>query len=707
MALMCAIGYAVPAKRGIWKTVTTADGSTVKVELRGDEFCHYWRAADGRCYVENAGTGLFETANVSALLKAGEPRRAAAEEARQRRAPMSRVQLGGDHAPYTGEKKGLIILVSFADRPFEAAHTQALYDRIVNEENFTEPSMGFVGSVHDYFHDQSYGQFNLTFDVVGPVAMPEGYAYYGKNVNGGDDTRVIGQMVKDACLAVADEVDFKDYDWDGDGEVDQVFILYAGRGEASGGGANTIWPHEYNLKYATGSVLNVDGMVVDTYACGCELGSSGGIDGIGTICHEFSHCLGLPDMYDTRNDDVLTADYGLGSWGLMSAGNYNGNSFIPAGYTSYEKIYAGWVTPTELKSDCEVTGMKGINDNKEAYIIYNDGNKDEYYLLENHDGSGWDRGLPGTGLLILHVDFDPYIWAYNIVNSPIAQSGLTSNPHPHCTIIPADNRRDDNPGDLWPYRSYTSLTNTTTPAAELYNVNSNGSYFMNKPITNIAKSSDGTISFTFANENVSAGDYELPESYIFYESFDQCAGDGGNDGNFNVNTSGPVVYDNDGWSSTSSMQADRCARYGSSMMTGQATTPEITISGTCELWFKAAPYANDGTTLTVEVAQGDATLGKSSFTMSVGKWAAFNTTVEGDGPVKLRFMTSKGRFYLDKVCVSAEGTGTGIADTVADSAVGQPADNRIFSIDGRYVGTDEAKLPKGLYIRGGKKFLKK
>jgi len=704
MALMCAIGYAVPAKRGIWKTVTTADGSTVRVELRGDEFCHYWRAADGRCYVENAGTGLFETANVSALLKAGEPRRAAAEEARQRRAPMSRVQLGGDHAPYTGEKKGLIILVSFADRPFEAAHTQALYDRIANEENFSDPSMGFVGSVHDYFRDQSYGQFSLKFDVVGPVAMPENQAYYGGNVNGQDNMRVIGQMVKDACSAVADEVDFNDYDWDGDGEVDQVFILYAGRGEASGGGANTIWPHEYNLTSATGSALTINGVRINTYACGCELGAGGGIDGIGTICHEFSHCLGLPDMYDTRNDNSLTADFGLGEWGLMSAGNYNGNSFIPAGYTSYEKMYAGWLTPTVLESDRTVSGMRGINDNQDAYIVYNDGHTDEYYLLENHDGSGWDAGLPGTGLLILHVDFDEYIWAYNIVNSPIAQSG--GNPHPHCTIIPADGTRDANQGDLWPYSYHTSLTNTSSPAAELYNLNSNGSYLMNKPITNITKASDGTISFSFANENISTDDYPLPETYIFYESFDQCNGSGGNDGNFNVNTSGSVVYDNQGWTSTSSQQADRCARYGSSMMTGQATTPEITINGTYNLWFKAAPYGSDGTTMTVEVAQGDATLGKTSFTMSVGKWSAFNTTVEANGVVKLRFMTDKGRFYLDKVCITAENIGTGIADVNVD-ADGEPADNRIYSIDGRYVGADETQLPKGLYIRDGKKFVKK
>lgn len=705
MTLLCAMAFAVPAKRGIWKTVTTADGSTVKVELRGDEFCHYWRAADGRAFVENAKTGLFEAASVKTLLNESAPRRAAASEARAARAPMARVQLGGDHAPYVGSKKGLIILVSFSDVSFQAAHTQALYNRIANEVGFSEPSMGFVGSVHDYFSDQSYGQFDLTFDVVGPVAMPENQAYYGGNTVGGqDNTRVIGQMVKDACSAIADQVNFADYDWDGDGEVDQVFILYAGRGEASGGGANTIWPHEFNLTSATGSPLTIGGVTIDTYACGCELGSSNSIDGIGTICHEFSHCLGLPDMYDTQNDNSATADFGLGTWGLMSAGNYNGNSFIPAGYTSYEKMYAGWITPTVLESDRTVSGMRGINDSQEAYIIYNDGNKNEYYLLENHDGSGWDRGLPGSGLLILHVDFDRYIWAYNIVNSPIAQGG--SNPHPHCTIIPADGSRDGNAGDLWPSTFNSSLTNTSSPAAELYNLNSNNTYFMNKPVTNITKSGDGTVSFTFRNDNVSDDDYILPETYIFYESFDKCNGTGGNDGNFKPSTSGSVVYDNEGWSSISSRAADGCALYGSNTIAGQATTPEIDATGKCTLLFRAAPYTGAGTTLTVEVAEGNATLDRSTFTMSPGNWLAFSTTLTANGPMKLRFKTNSGRFFLDKVCLTGESGSTGIADIVVDGAGGN-ADSRIYSIDGRYVGTDATQLPKGLYIRDGKKFVKK
>lgn len=710
LALTVVAVFAVPAKRGMWRTVTTADGMKLKVELTGDEFGHYWQAADGRCFTENMQTGLFEAVNKDDVINEGTARRAKANEARKRRSPRSGMPQGAARSSYTGNKKGLIILVSFADMPFKPAHTNELYNNIANAENFTN-DMGFVGSVHDYFLSQSYGTFNLTFDVIGPVAMPENYAYYGANVNGNDNTAVIGQMVKDACQAVANEVNFSDYDWDGDGEVDQVFILYAGRGEASGGDANTIWPHEFSLTGATGSNLKIGNMIIDTYACGCELGLTGGIDGIGTICHEFSHCLGLPDMYDTNTSlSSSSRAFGLGDWSLMSSGSYNNYSFTPAGYTSYEKMVSGWITPTVLENNCRVSGMKGIDGTPEAYIIYNDNNENEYYLLENHDGAGWDKGLPGSGMLILHVDYDPYVWMYNIVNSPSRQGG--SNGHQRCTLIPADNQLNGSgdANDLWPYRYFTSLTNTSTPAAELYNANTNGAYFMNKPIRDIAKADDGTISFNFENDNILTDDYVLPQSYLFYESFDQCAGKGGNDGSFNANTTGKPVYDNEDWTSPSSVQADRCARYGSSMIGGQAVTPTININGEYYLWFKAAPYTGDNLALTIEVAEGTAELGRTEFLMSSGSWSAFNTTLKADGPVRLRFKTGtgKGRFYLDKVCVTNENVTTGITD-VNMSGTMRPAhaDNHVYSIDGRRISRGIDNLSPGIYIVNGKKFIKK
>lgn len=691
---MSTLVFAVPAKRGLWKTVKMADGTEIKVELRGDEFCSYWQAEDGRKLVHNNTTGFYELADMEAMTQKADQMRQSARRAKSSDI-QTRVTIGGDHQPYTGTKKGLIILVQFADTKFWDDHTPDLYQRIANEEGFSE--MDFNGSVKDYFKAQSYGQFELDFDIAGPVTLPYGYAYYGGPTNGqNDNNTALGEMVITACQSVDSDIDFTNYDWDGDGTVDQVFILYAGHGEASWDDSNTIWPHEWNLHSAIGRTLTLDGVTIDTYACSCELGvkTENGqrvecIDGIGTICHEFSHCLGLADMYDTS----YSGNYGMGDWDIMDQGSYNGDSNLPANYTSYERMYAGWIEPTELTEDCQINNMNALAETGEAYIIYNDNNKNEYYLLENRQLSGWDAGLPNSGLLILHVDFDANVWASNMVNSTSRQ---------RCTIFIADNDPNNNDaGDIYPYNYNNSLTNTSTPAATLNNMNTDGSRYMNKSIRNITRNNDGTVSFSFENENNSSSDYELPQSYIFYESFDQCNGSGGNDGNFSASTSGSVVYDNDGWVSTSSRSAYQCALYGSSTISGNATTPEITVDGTYTLQFKAAPYANEANTIYVDIREGNGSLSKSSFVLKNNTWSAFSTEVTADGPVKLRFYVNSGRFYLDKVCLS--NTSTGISSTVTDN---EANDNRIFSIDGRYMGKDLNSLKKGIYIINGKKIIK-
>lgn len=698
------IAYAVPAKRGIWNTIKLADGKTVLAELCGDEFCHYWRADDGQCFVQKANTNLYEKVELSSFIQKTAAKRSAIMESRVKRSPMMQSAKSGQKIAYTGEKKGLIILLEFADMPFQETHTRDLYEQIANAANFSN-DMGFRGSVRDYFYDQSYGQFILDFDVVGPIRMPQGYAYYGGNVNGGDNGKVIGQMVKDACIAANEQYDinFADYDWNKDGDVDQVFILYAGHGEASYPDPNTIWPHEWTLESALaqtnddgyviawGEKLEVDGVYVNTYACGCELGPNGDIDGIGTICHEFSHCLGLPDMYDTQGNG-----FGLGHWSLMSAGNYNSGSFVPAGYTAYERMYAGWLNPVELRENQEITGMKGICSNPEAYIIYNDGNKNEYYLLENHDGTKWDDGLPGEGMLITHVDYNLNVWNKNIVNSVTGQrsSGL-ANPHDRCSIIPAANRMTDTSGDLWPYNFITSLTNTSLPAAEVYNRNSDGTYFMNKPIRNITKNDDGTISFMFGED---------VQSYIFNETFDQCKNKGGNDGVFNGMSTGSVTYDNEGWDANTATAAYLCARFGTKNNPGQATTPNIEIDGEHEFSFRVAPFTGQAKSLTVEVVSGNATLSQSNFNLEEGAWVICKTTVTGNGPIRLCLKADNGMFFLDDVCMKSAG-GVSAIEGVTNN-IHNISNNQIYSIDGRYVGTNVNTLPKGIYIKNGKKFVK-
>ena len=508
-ALSCAV-HAIPAKRGQWKNLTLADGTTVRAELRGDEFMSYWRTEGGQTFVLDAEKGCYTSADLKKLMEEGDAKRTEANARRIARRKVNRI--GGDHIEYTGKRRGLIILTEFADKKFGITRKPAFYKDIANADEMPEnrKRLGFKGSVKKYFFDQSRGLFDLEFDVVGPVTVPNKYAYYGAHSGNSNDIRP-GTMVAEACQLAANElknlgIDMSTYDWNGDGYVDQVFVLYAGRGEAAGGDENTIWPHEHSLEASDfGRALIINGIAFNTYACGSELTfdrlGRDRADGIGTICHEFSHCLGLPDFYDTQG-----GNYGMFTWDLMDQGSYNGDSYSPAAYTTYERDYAGWAKPIELKEPTTVKNMWPIDDGGVSFIIYNDGHPDEAYLLENRQLVNWDEGLYGKGLLIVHLDYIPGAWRGNAVNSTTRyyyENGqYVLNDHQLCTPIAADNDYamaypEMGGNDVYPYKGNNELTNTSTPAAILYNANTDGSMFMNKPITNIVQNDNGSISFDF------------------------------------------------------------------------------------------------------------------------------------------------------------------------------------------------------------------
>lgn len=234
---------AVPAKKGFWKAITLKDGTTVQAQLRGDEHLHFWETPDGKRYLVESETGRYIPADMDKLRQKANARKARVSQARAQR----RVRIGGNHDPYIGKKKGLIILTQFKGQTFESGHDKSLYNEITNSPGFSR--LGFNGSVHDYFLDQSDGKFDLTFDVVGPVTLSNTNSYYGQNGSDGGDLRPV-YMIVEACRLVQDQVNFSDYDWDGDGEVDQVVVLYNGLGEAAGGDENTVWPHEYKISYS-------------------------------------------------------------------------------------------------------------------------------------------------------------------------------------------------------------------------------------------------------------------------------------------------------------------------------------------------------------------------------------------------------------------------------------------------------------------------
>lgn len=662
-ALLCLVlsVWAVPAKRGVWCSLSLVDGTEVKAQLVGDEFLHYYVSEDGTKYVQDESTGLYRkmTDEVTAQRRAA-VRRAQAQGRQKRmlrKAQASNV--------FQGTKKGLIILVQFTDSKFKSGHDLALYERIANDENYS--GNNFRGSIKDYFKAQSHGQFELDFDVAGICQLQHPYAYYGKNSND-NDVRA-GQMVAEACLWAHEHgTDFSKYDWDGDGEVDQVFVLYAGHGEASyDKDPDTIWPHMFYLSASDyGKPLSLDGVTVDTYACSSELNGDGNLDGIGTFCHEFSHCMGFPDLYDTSSDGGW---FGMGDFDLMCSGSYNGDSKCPAGYSAYEKAECGWLTlkdMTNIEQETSIAGVQPMSADGDAYVIKNKGHEDEYYILENRQKTGWDSYLPASGLMITHVDYDADIWGWNMPNTSgkyeDANGNTKTNDHQRLTIFRAGKSTDEygDASDLYPYGSNNSLTKTSSPASTLYNTNSDGSNYMHIDINNIAVKS-GKASFTLSNRNAGTDTPVTPSgSTMLCESFDKCTGTGGNDGIWGGRSigAGTPTYDNKGWTSTQGKvyASSACVRVGTSSVNGDITTPSFTVNGKAVLSFKAGAWntSGDGTTLNLSVSNG--TISPSSVTMKKGEWTDYNVTITANGNVKTTFKASKLRFFLDEVKVTDAST---------------------------------------------------
>ena len=409
------IVLAVPAKRG-WQTRNLSDGTQVELQLMGDEFYHYWTTRDGKIAVEQADGSFVVTDEDKPTAKKAAARRAAGQS--RRKGSVARRNYG-DEQP----SRVLVILVNFSDQSLLAEHNAAFFDTIMN---------GSYPSVRDYFTQSSNGQYTPHVDLFGPYTLPHNTAYYGGNDKDDYDS-LPGQMVIDACaMAYAEGCDFSNYDANNDDLVDNIYILYAGLGEAAGGTANTVWPHswelELNTNYVSGTVT-YNGKTLNHYACSAELrkissyGNTIEFDGIGTFCHEFSHVIGLPDYYDTDDRRPNNDNYTPGDYTLMDGGSYNGNGFYPPLYSAYDKYFMGWSTPKLLAKDGAGQNIQLTTSFGDAYQINGDTSlvactdSNTVYYIENRQQKGYDTYIPGHGMLIWEVTYDDTRWAYNDLNN--------------------------------------------------------------------------------------------------------------------------------------------------------------------------------------------------------------------------------------------------------------------------------------------------
>ncbi len=521
--------FAKPADRTL-RSVRQSDGTILKIFQTGDENLHYYCTEDGKPIVRGANgdffyatlseTGTLASSNqmahnrgersVQELALLSSDTYSSMEQSlctlsRQRRKTSTK----GAGEPFTekgitqsikpiGEINVPVILVQFKNEAF--TYKKDIIEKNYNGSNFVGLHGKGIGSVRDYFITQSDSLFRPNFVVLDIVTLANNIEYYGGNNSRGDDMRP-EEMIIEACTALDSKVDFSIFDNDSNGEIEFVYCIYAGYAESSGAPEHTVWPHQWTLA-ATNKVMTLDGVKINTYAASSELAFSASsegangpqLDGIGSCCHEFSHCLGLPDFYD--NTGRYYSNFGMDYWDLMDYGCYNNDGYVPIAYSAYERDFMGWRKLQTLTERGHYS-LEALTSGGVGYKIVNNANSDEYYILENRQAEGFDSHIFNSGMLIIHVDYSADIWSSNEVNNNLARQRYT--------IIPADNKalpsyranslaeyHNSLRGDVWPGTSGNSeLTDTSTPAATVYT----GGY-MSKSIKNIAEK-NGIITFSF------------------------------------------------------------------------------------------------------------------------------------------------------------------------------------------------------------------
>ena len=706
--------FAAPARR-VPITHRQSDGTDLYVTLTGDEGFHYCITLDGvpvvkcengdycyatlsddgvlvstGCIAHNAGSRSFNELQIIDTNDFADMGNTLASKARaaRRSAPAKAATV-----TTTGEVNVPVLLVEYKDVKFTFSK-QELSD-FLNKENYAgyeNPIATSIGSAKDYFIAQSGGKFKPNFIVTDIVTLPNNMAYYGGNDANGNDRRP-GHMIADGLAAADPNFDFSIFDNDGDGKAEFVYCIYAGYGEnVTGNDENSIWPQQWELS-ATAGVKTHDNVKFDVFACSNELAVSedfsesyGGkyLSGIGTMCHEFSHCLGLPDLYDTSSSGTGLSTFGY--WDIMDSGSYTAEGYVPTGYSAYERDFMGWL-PLEVLNEKGKYSMKPLTSGGHGYKIVSDANSNEYYVLENRRQEGWDTYLFNAGMLISHVDYSATAWNNNTVNN--------TKSHLRLALVPADNEileydgtngaeaNASYKGDVWPGTSgNTEFTDTSVPAATLFTGGTLG-----KPVTNITLT-DGVVSFLFmwsldAPAVLPATDITDSSFTANWQAVEDAAGytvelqkvvelaEGEGDaiallsedfvGCTKANETISDVNDHtatEGWSGSKIYGEQGVMRVGSSSSAGTLKTPKLNYDGTVTVNFSMKNYntADSGCVLTVSMINKNGVAVDSESFTAAADWADIEVEFNATGDFYIEFSTAnstgKKRVNVDDIIVA-------------------------------------------------------
>ena len=536
--LLCSLGSWAAKAQSFPVQVRQADGTTITVILRGDEHINWYTSLDGVLLVQGADNSYYvgHVANDGRLVTTKQLAHEAISRSQAERnligkqdkekfysyvnkiaeqsensyenSPLTRgvtVGTGYNGVPYfphTGSPKALVILAEFQDTTFTIKDTKKVFTNyLMNEGHFKDTSYGqnqnYKG-VRGYFKDCSYGKFTPIFDVVGPIKLPKEHAVYGA------DNDRMDLLLADACSAVDRMVNFADYDSNNDGIVDLVYIIYAGHSaNFKDNKVTNIWP-----KSGTINISNkFDGKSIRRYGVSNELNGSDKtsknnkkINGIGLFCHEFSHTLGLPDIYAYHTDAENQDDQGMEFWDIMDGGTGVRGGRVPSSYLAWEREVMGWMSIDELTKDCHVDKLKSIDNGGKAYKILNKDVKNEYVVLQSIQKGNWNQGWGdetyAKGLLAYRISYPSD--KVNIFDYPNNIKGK-----PRVIPIPADGKvlaaanaggslkkyAEQHNNDLYPYKGknriegFKMYNGTILPKTVLNIVENDGSDSNNRYVS--------------------------------------------------------------------------------------------------------------------------------------------------------------------------------------------------------------------------------
>lgn len=567
LSLLSSVCYSAKMFPGV-TIIKQSDGTVINVRAFGNHDFNYFTTTDGALLFKEGRNFYIAKINSSGILEstgvlAHEADRRSTEEkllvdAQNKSLFMEKMYSNIERAkilrepmapnstllPHIGSPKIPVILVEFCDTTFTVSNPKETFDKYLNATELfkksSDPEMGMnYGSVKRYFTDMSFGKFSPDFDVYGPVKLEKPLKHYGA----GSGVENMSDLFMDACMAIDGNVDFSQYDSNDDGFIDLIYIIYAGYSESfAGNSTECIYPKSGTLS----NNIVLDGKTVCRYGVNNELNGTPEdqiangllINGIGLFCHEFSHCMGLPDMYPAAGSIAeRCVNQNLDYWDLMDAGEYTRMGYRPTEYTAWERERFDWIEIDTLDTPCDIT-LRTLSDGGKAYRIINEKDETghEYYIVENVQKTGWNRYIYGHGMLVYHVDYDDYMFSVggckvnNTAGHPrmtvIAADGLFMPEYFSYTTI-KDNQTDieketnavlteryggifitqniyeaEQAGDPFPgTNNVTELTDSSNPESWVYT----GGY-MNKPITHISEDAEtGTVSFKFMGGKTADG----------------------------------------------------------------------------------------------------------------------------------------------------------------------------------------------------------